>query len=159
MKNLDRLISRLVVLSRTRLILGAKELCFWYHTTSKENLKNIAKEGLKVNSSPNYSIASLEYMSDVYGRIPIFLAKSAKPYNGQPDSVVLKIDTKGWRYFLMFLRWLVTLELTSRKITSGLNQTIRELLNGAGVKTRYRLMTYFMVLLTLSPLRQRVHAL
>lgn len=67
----------------------------WYHTTSKENAENILKEGLKVNQKPTYSQASLSYMKDVYGVVPIFLAKSPEPYDGDNDGVVLAVDVSG----------------------------------------------------------------
>lgn len=76
--------------------LAPKAKDFWYHTTTRKNLEKIAIEGLKVNSKPNYSIASLEYMKNVYGMVPIFLAKSSRPYSeDRADSVVLKIDVRG----------------------------------------------------------------
>ncbi|TXH10324.1 MAG: hypothetical protein E6R04_05520 [Spirochaetes bacterium] len=74
---------------------GSNSKDFWYHTTTRKNLERIATEGLKTNSPSNYSIASLEYMKDAYGVVPIFLAKSSKPYEDHVDSVILKIDTRG----------------------------------------------------------------
>lgn len=83
---------------KAQLILESKDPSFWYHTTSKKNLEAIARDGLKVNSLPNYSMSSLEYMGDIYGMVPIFLAKSSKPYDGDDeDSVVLKVDIQGLR--------------------------------------------------------------
>jgi hypothetical protein len=67
----------------------------WYHTTTKQNAQSILKNGLKVNSTPNYSQASLQYMKDVYGVIPIFLAKSPAPYDNDSNVVVLEVNVDG----------------------------------------------------------------
>jgi hypothetical protein len=67
----------------------------WYHTTSKYNAENILKEGLKINQKPTYSQASLSYMKDAYGVVPIFLAKSPEPYDDDSDGVVLAVDVAG----------------------------------------------------------------
>ena len=67
----------------------------WYHTTTKQNAQSILKQGLKVNSAPHYSQASLQYMKDVYGVVPIFLAKSSRPYDNDSNVVVLAVDVTG----------------------------------------------------------------
>ena len=67
----------------------------WYHTTTKRNAQSILKHGLKVNSTPNYSEASLEYMKTIYGVVPIFLAKSSRPYDNDSSVVVLAVGITG----------------------------------------------------------------
>lgn len=68
----------------------------WYHTTTRENLQSILKNGLKINSAANYSIGSLDYMKHVYGgKVPIFVAKSPEPYDNDLDGIVLEIDITG----------------------------------------------------------------
>jgi hypothetical protein len=67
----------------------------WYHTTNKERINSILKNGLKVNSLANYSMASLDYMKDIYGVIPVFVAKSPNPYDNDSDSIVLSVDVSG----------------------------------------------------------------
>jgi hypothetical protein len=67
----------------------------WYHSTDPKNLESILKNGLKINSPANYSKAFLEYMKNVYGMIPIFIAKSPEPYDGDLKAVVLAIDVSG----------------------------------------------------------------
>ena len=69
---------------------------FWYHTTTIENATKIFQEGLKVNSSPNFSQASLEYMVKAYrGIIPIFLSKEPRRYDNNHQSVLLRVDIQG----------------------------------------------------------------
>lgn len=74
----------------------------WYHTTSKDKAEKVLKEGLKVNQKPTYSQASLSYMKDAYGVVPIFLAKSPEPYDGSyllgqtvEAGTVLAVDASG----------------------------------------------------------------
>ncbi len=78
----------------------------WYHTTTKQNAQSILKNGLKVNSTPNYSQASLQYMTNVYklppnddgdviGIVPVFLAKSPAPYDNDSNVVVLEVNVDG----------------------------------------------------------------
>lgn len=67
----------------------------WYHTTTRENLQSILKNGLKINSAANYSIGSLDYMKDVYGMVPIFVAKSPEPYDNDLDGIVLAVNISG----------------------------------------------------------------
>jgi hypothetical protein len=67
----------------------------WYHSTKPKNLESILKNGLMINSPANYSKASLEYMKNVYGVIPIFIAKSPEPYDGDLEAVILAIDVSG----------------------------------------------------------------
>lgn len=62
-----------------------------------ENAKKILEAGLKVNQKPNFSQASLDYMREIYGGIPIFLFKNLeklKEYKSE-GGVILKIDTSG----------------------------------------------------------------
>lgn len=64
-----------------------------YHTTSPERLDSILLNGLKINSTPNKSIGSLEYMAEAYkGIYPIFL--SIKP-GAYKNGIVLEIDVSG----------------------------------------------------------------
>lgn len=78
------------------LVLESKGRSSWYHTTTKDNLKKIQKEGLKIDSAPNFSMASLKYMNNIYGMVPIFLAKTSKPYiQNDPNAIVLEVDTSG----------------------------------------------------------------
>jgi hypothetical protein len=65
----------------------------WYHTTKKENVDNILKNGLLINQRPNFSKASLTWVKDAYdGVIPIYLSKDPGKYI---DGIILKIDTSG----------------------------------------------------------------
>jgi len=67
----------------------------WYHTTSKENWDKIKREGLKVGSLPKFSIGSLEYLSSIYGRVPLFFSKRPDLYrnlNSSNDLITLEVD-------------------------------------------------------------------
>lgn len=93
---------RIETLKRALQSIGIKKVAgdnlgdeIWYHSTDPKNLKSILKDGLKINSSANYSKASLEYMKNVYGVIPIFIAKSPEPYDGDLEAVVLAVDISG----------------------------------------------------------------
>lgn len=68
---------------------------FWYHTTTRGNLSSILENGLKVNSNPNYSRGSLDYMNDIYGMVPIFVAKNPELYDNDEEAVLLKVDVSG----------------------------------------------------------------
>lgn len=70
----------------------------WYHTTSRKNWEKIREQGLKVGSPPKFSMASLEYMSSIYGRVPLFFSKSPDLYRNLQsgdDLVTLEVDLSG----------------------------------------------------------------
>lgn len=73
----------------------------WYHTTLSKNLESIKNQGLLPNQEPNYSMASLEYMNDVYGMIPIFLSKYKEKYDNDENAVLLEVDMSGLERFLV----------------------------------------------------------
>lgn len=70
----------------------------WYHVTTKDRLPNILKYGLKINSEFNKSIASKDYIFDIYGIIPIFMGKNIdyvmKMYR-EKDDIVLQVNMSG----------------------------------------------------------------
>ncbi len=67
----------------------------WYHTTTPGNIEKILSEGLKINSAPNYSQGSLDYMNNVYGMVPVFLSKLNQPYYRDGSSVILEVNLSG----------------------------------------------------------------
>lgn len=70
-----------------------KNVNIWYHTTKKENVDNILKNGLKVNQKANFSKASLYWVKDAYdGVTPIYISKNPGKY---ADGIILKIDISG----------------------------------------------------------------
>lgn len=66
-----------------------------YHTTDSSRIASIMRHGLKVDSMPNYSRSSLEYMESVYGMVPIFVSFTEEPYVVSDESVMLEIDAFG----------------------------------------------------------------
>jgi hypothetical protein len=65
-----------------------------YHTTSRDRLDSILKQGLKINSKENFSVGSLSWMKDAYKMIPIFVSIEPMKYKDD-NSVFLEIDTTG----------------------------------------------------------------
>lgn len=66
-----------------------------YHTTSISRVESIMKNGLIVNSNPNYSTGSLAYMSEIYGMVPIFVSTIKAPYADDEGVVILEINASG----------------------------------------------------------------
>jgi len=67
-----------------------------YHTTHQNRVEQILKQGLKINSEPNYSIGSLEYSKEIYGVYPIFLKQYKNSYdNDSEETIELEIDSSG----------------------------------------------------------------
>lgn len=70
---------------------------YLYHTTNKNSWAKIEKQGLKINSKPNFSQGSLEYMFDIYQCIPIFLSLNPNLYgSSDEDNILLQIDITGF---------------------------------------------------------------
>ena len=63
-----------------------------YHTTNKERLSSILKEGLKINSLHNKTADAGNYIQKAYGMIPVFL--SAKP-GRYKNGIILEVDVRG----------------------------------------------------------------
>lgn len=65
-----------------------------YHTTSKDRLDSILKDGLKINSKENFSVGSLSWMKTAYKMIPIFVSFEPMKYKDD-NSIFLEIDISG----------------------------------------------------------------
>lgn len=77
----------------SKILAENKNINIWYHTTKKENVDNILKNGLKINQKANFSKASLYWVKDAYGEvIPIYISKNPGKY---ADGIILKIDISG----------------------------------------------------------------
>lgn len=64
-----------------------------YHFTPKDRVKSILKDGLKVNSQSHYSQASLSYMKDIYGLVPIFVSLTkSNPLYDHDGAILLEIE-------------------------------------------------------------------
>jgi|LakMenEpi03Aug12_release.lakeMendotaPanAssembly.Ray.scaffolds.fasta_scaffold148605_2 hypothetical protein len=65
-----------------------------YHTTSRDRLDSILKDGLKINSKENFSVGSLTWMKTAYKMIPIFVSFEHMKYKDD-NSVFLEVDISG----------------------------------------------------------------
>ncbi len=80
-----------------RVVSGVPRSRIAYHTTTKDRLADILQNGLKINSEWNFSKAAQDYIEDIYGMRPIFIAFDS-PWEEEhkaPDEVVLKVDITG----------------------------------------------------------------
>lgn len=66
-----------------------------YHTTTRARLESILKVGLRPNSEKGFSTASLGWMKEAYGMIPIFVSLKLGKYKEESDGVILEIDVSG----------------------------------------------------------------
>lgn len=69
-----------------------------YHVTNNKNAEIILKEGLNINKPPLKSMASLDYIKEIYGITPIFLSfdldKLKSDYFDKED-IILIVDVSN----------------------------------------------------------------
>lgn len=67
---------------------------YMYHSTNKNNLKSILKNGLLINSKKNFTIN--DYILEIYksyiNKIPIFLSKDKKDMYSDSNSILFKVN-------------------------------------------------------------------
>lgn len=64
----------------------------WYHVTNHDRVKSILQNGLKINSTYNKSIGSIDWAPDVYGMNPIYISKNKGTYKG---GILLEVNVDG----------------------------------------------------------------
>lgn len=66
----------------------------WYHVAPKNRLDDIRLYGLKLNSEPHLSQASLGDFGSLYPSWPVFLCLNPQEYMN-PDNVLIQVNTQG----------------------------------------------------------------